>query len=310
METTLNNIHTTYSQTHLSTLQPSDYPVKSSCRILYLTNRCNLACTYCYEGLGDTFKYGSMVPAIPSLDQLTEQVDGIIAEEPEEEKQTMFVLFGGEPLMQWENMKGVMLHAAAQKNNIHFNAITNGVLFTKPKFLKDFVSFFKEHPEINGKFSVDVSFDGVGNGERIYRNGKKSAPTVLKALSILSHIHENVLKFKWRIRYTIQEANINNWKEDILHLNKAFKPHRIITSIDSGMEDKNSIIHEKLKRDITSLRYLWQTKMLSTPICGFFCDTCNECSGTHDYKHYYSDKGLVKKYVHSKSMESFDHFYI
>ena len=157
-----------------------------------------------------------MVPAIPSLKQLIKQVDDIIAEEPEEEKQTLFLLFGGEPLMQWKNMKDVMLHAMLQKNNIHFNAITNGVLLTKPKFLKDFISFFKEHHDITQKFSLDISFDGVGNGERVYRNGKKSAPTVLKALAMLSAIDEEIMKFRWRIRYTIHEANIDRWKEDIL----------------------------------------------------------------------------------------------
>ena len=61
--------------------------------------------------------------------------------------------------MQWKNMKDIMLHAMLQKNNIHFNAITNGVLLTKPKFLKDFISFFKEHHDIIQKFSLDISFD-------------------------------------------------------------------------------------------------------------------------------------------------------
>jgi len=301
----LTDIHDTYSIRGKES-NPISNPVKSSLRILYLTNRCNLACTYCYEGLGDTFKYGGMVPAIPSLKQLIKQVDDIIAEEPEEEKQTLFLLFGGEPLMQWKNMKDVMLHAMLQKNNIHFNAITNGVLLTKPKFLKDFISFFKEHHDIIQKFSLDISFDGVGNGERVYRNGKKSAPTVLKALAMLSAIDEEIMKFRWRIRYTIQEANIDRWKEDILHLNKTFNPYRIITSIDSAMEDKNLNAHEKLKRDISSLRSLWKTKALNTPVCGFFCDTCDECAGTHDYKYYYTDKGLTKKQLHSENMGPFE----
>ena len=65
----LTDIHDTYSIRGKES-NPILNPVRSSLRILYLTNRCNLACTYCYEGLGDTFKYGGMVPAIPSLEQL------------------------------------------------------------------------------------------------------------------------------------------------------------------------------------------------------------------------------------------------
>ena len=122
---------------------------------------------------------------------------------------------------------------------------------------------------------------------------------------MLSAIDEEIMKFRWRIRYTIQEANIDRWKEDILHLNKTFNPYRIITSIDSGMEDKDLNAHEKLKRGISSLRSLWETKALNTPICGFFCDTCNECSGTHDYKYYYTDKGLTKKQLHSENIGPF-----
>ena len=302
----LNDIHDAYFFRSKES-NPVLNPVRSSLRILYLTNRCNLACTYCYEGLGDTFKYGGMAPAIPSLEQLIKQVDDIIAEEPEEEKQTLFLLFGGEPLMQWKNMKSVMLHAMPKKNNIHFNAITNGVLLTKPKFVEDFISFFKEHQDITQKFSLDISFDGVGNGERVYRNGKKSAPTVLKALAMLSAIDEKEMKFKWRIRYTIQRANIDHWKKDILYLNDIFNPYRIITSIDSEMNaDEDANVYEKLKRDITSLRYLWETKALNTPVCGFFCDTCNECAGTHDYKYYYTDKGLTKKVTHSKNVGPFN----
>ena len=110
-------------------------PINSNLHTLYMTNRCNLACTYCYEGLGDTFKYGGMAVNIPTPDELRKQIDNIIITD-DDNIQSNILLFGGEPLMQWVNMKICLEYAVDKKENIHFGTVTNGVLFNKPKFFK------------------------------------------------------------------------------------------------------------------------------------------------------------------------------
>jgi len=282
-------------------------PINSNLHTLYMTNRCNLACTYCYEGLGDTFKYGGMAVNIPSPDELKKQIDNIIITD-DENIQSNILLFGGEPLMQWPNMKICLEYAVDKKQNIHFGTVTNGVLFNKPKFLENFNNFFNKRPDIKQKFSLDISFDGKGNGERVYRSGKKSALDVIKAIEIISK-----LDYNWRIRYTIQKDNVYDFAEDILRLAKTFAPNRIITSIDSAMsegitDEAHHALADVVDNQIELLRDEWISKRLHVSVCEFFCDKCNGCHGQHKYYNYYTNKGLVRKKLANENAEPFNHF--
>jgi len=282
-------------------------PINSNLHTLYMTNRCNLACTYCYEGLGDTFKYGGMAVNIPSPDELRKQIDNIIITD-DDNIQSNILLFGGEPLMQWVNMKICLEYAVDKKENIHFGTVTNGVLFNKPKFLENFNNFFNKRPDIKQKFSLDISFDGKGNGERVYRSGKKSALDVINAIEIISK-----LDYNWRIRYTIQKDNVYDFAEDILRLAKTFAPNRIITSIDSAMsegitDEEHRALADVVDNQIDLLRDEWISKRLHVSVCEFFCDKCNGCHGQHKYYNYYTNKGLVRKKLANENAEPFNHF--
>jgi sulfatase maturation enzyme AslB (radical SAM superfamily) len=282
-------------------------PINSNLHTLYMTNRCNLACTYCYEGLGDTFKYGGMAVNIPTPDELRKQIDNIIITD-DDNIQSNILLFGGEPLMQWVNMKICLEYAVDKKENIHFGTVTNGVLFNKPKFLENFNNFFNNRPDIKQKFSLDISFDGKGNGERVYRSGKKSALDVIKAIEIISK-----LDYNWRIRYTIQKDNVYDFAEDILRLAKTFAPNRIITSIDSAMsegitDEEHRALADVVDNQIDLLRDEWISKRLHVSVCEFFCDKCNGCHGQHKYYNYYTNKGLVRKKLANENAEPFNHF--
>ena len=81
--------------------------------IIYLTSDCNLACEYCYESLNNKEK------VIPTKEQLKKNVDIVL--EREKEGQVLFVLFGGEPTLEFESIKFVTEYALSKRENVIFN---------------------------------------------------------------------------------------------------------------------------------------------------------------------------------------------
>jgi len=261
----------------------------SAVNTLYLTNQCNLACTYCYEDLGGKEKEKL------SEEQLMTNID-LVLEREQDNEQTLFVLFGGEPTLVWDKCKFAMEYALSKKQNCHFNMITNGIKFLNDDFAKEFKNY-----KYNKYISVDCSFDGSGNAERVYHSGKESLEDMFK-------VFEQFKKYKieWRLRYTINRANVSKIVEDLVEIYVMYKPKRLITSIAWTTlidGDKELIILAKDK-----LRILWQQNMMTSPVCDMFCDMCNGCANTLDYKAYYSENGEVRVDKNNKIVGSFSDF--
>jgi len=115
---------------------------------LFLAQRCNLRCTYCYGGGGEYGDAGMMSEetAIRAVDWLLEQSG--------ENERVSVSYFGGEPLLAFPLLKKVTAHlretAAAAGRQAGFAVCTNGVLLDE-----DSIGWFKE----NG-FRLLVGFDG------------------------------------------------------------------------------------------------------------------------------------------------------
>lgn len=258
---------------------------------LYFTNKCNLACTYCYEVLD------GRPTQIMNQDQIKKNIDTVIEREPRDQ-QTLFILFGGEPLLEWESVKFAMDYASSLKENVSFLMITNGLRLLEKELLLDLVNnkFYR-----NGRFVMEISFDGVGNQERIYKNGKLSENNVLKVFSLLK---TNNIKF--RIRYTINRQNYKYFKDDMIALINTYGPERLVTSATYSEfnEEELSIISNT--RD--ELVFMWNQQQITTPICEFFCNTCNGCSVSKENKSYFSTEGNVKNINNFKNQDGFEHF--
>ena len=153
------------------TLTDKKITENSGVNTLYLTNQCNLACTYCYEDLSNKEK------EVLTEERLKKNID-IILERENEESQTLFILFGGEPTLEWNKCKIAIDYALSKKKFCTFNMITNGI-----KFLKD--DFCEEYKKYQQYISLDVSFDVSGNQERIYHSGKESTNDMYKVFKQL-----------------------------------------------------------------------------------------------------------------------------
>jgi len=266
-------------------------PVGSGVNVLYFTNKCNLACTYCYEDLP------GRPPQIMSKEDIRKSID-MILERENPDSQTLIVLFGGEATLEWENVCYAMEYAYSKKTNLHFNLTTNGIRYLKQDFIDQTKSNFFYR---TGMLSIDISFDGIGNGDRITHNSKDSTPLMIE-------VFRNLLKngIKYRIRYTIQRQNIDNIYEDMTRIVNTFKPTRLITSVAwSTLADGDRAKLENLKN---LMRDDWINNRIKTPVCELFCDMCSGCGERKELKTYFTDEGNVTTYGNYENSPDFHDF--
>lgn len=263
----------------------------SGVNVIYFTNRCNLACTYCYEDLKDR-------PAqILTKEQIMNSVD-IILEREKPEEQTLFVLFGGEVTLEWENAKFMMDYAYSKKKNVHFNISTNGIKFKDELFIKEYK---KLKYNLLNLTSIDISFDGIGNSERITHSGKD---TTLQMLDIFKKL--NAYKVDFRLRYTIHNLNINFLYQDLKFILEKIKPKRLITSVAWSKLSQNEI--NQLQEVKNVLRSEWQNNLITIPVCEMFCDMCNGCAVQKELKTYFSDEGNINTLKNNENAKVFGDF--
>jgi uncharacterized protein len=132
---------------------------------LHLTDRCNLACRYCYAQSGTTDM--TFETAVAAIERVAEGLNcGII-------------FFGGEPLLCkpliWQIMDWC---EARDPNRFHYKVTTNGTLLDE--------AFLDE--AVRRDLHVALSHDGVREAHdacRIWPDGKGTYPAVSKALALL-----------------------------------------------------------------------------------------------------------------------------
>jgi len=279
------------SDFYVGDLTDKPVPSGSGVNVLYFTNKCNLACTYCYEDLP------GRPPQILTKDDIRKSIDQIIARE-DPSKQTLIVLFGGEPTLEWENVCFAMDYAYSKKTNIHFNMTTNGIKYLSQKFIDETKSNFFYKMKL---LSIDVSFDGVGNKDRIFHNGSDSTSAMIEVFTNL--VKSN---FRYRLRYTIHKLNVKGAYMDMTKITKTFKPERVIISVAwDTLEDED---YKTLTTIKDQFRSDWINKAISVPVCELFCDMCNGCGERKELKTYFTNEGNVTTYGNYENAPKFHDF--
>lgn len=276
-------------------MNTSNKPVQTGygVNVMYLTNKCNLACTYCYEDLS------GRPSQLQTKQNIKDHIDEILLRERDPTQQTLILLFGGEATLEWENCKYLMEYAYSKKKNIHFQLTTNGIKFLSNKFLEEYANNYFVKKKL---LSIDISFDGVGNRERVYHNGMKTANDVIKVFRKL-----NERGVSWRLRYTFHNLNIHAAYEDISKLAKVFKPDRIITSI--AWDTLNSDQIQELVKVKDLLRDDWINNRIDIPVCELFCDTCDGCGVKKESVQLFTDEGNIKERKWNENDGEFSDFH-
>jgi len=153
---------------------------------LFVVQKCNLKCTYCYGNEGEYGEKGIM-----NVETARKAVDWLIYES-KEKKELGISFFGGEPLMNFSLIKKITQYAKIQGSKFgkqfEFGITTNGVLLNDEN-----ISFMMQ----NNMIPV-ISFDGpkeIHDKNRLFKNGKGTYDyTVIKIKELLKNIPNSICR--------------------------------------------------------------------------------------------------------------------
>ena len=166
-------------------LPPAGFPLTTM--VLNVTNKCNLACTYCYEYGEDKIvdtRYGKQ-PKFMSEETAEESVEFLLAESRGQEVAHL-TFFGGETLLNFPVLQKTVAYArrraAEEGKRIEFSLTTNATLL-EPRIIEWLA---------DNHIGVTVSIDGpkeVQDGLRVFHNGRGSYDVVLPKIKELLRVH-------------------------------------------------------------------------------------------------------------------------
>lgn len=177
---------------------------------LFLTNACNLRCTYCYASAGEYKGSMDMPTALAA-------VELIVKNALELNKPEFRVSYhgGGEPTLAWDALTASALRAEelAKKHGltVSLNVASNGVL---PSWKVDWL--------VRHIHEFSVSYDGPAWVQDRYRptvTGRGSAETVEATLR-----HFDSHGVNYGVRLTVTEESVDHLAEIVAYLLKRFSP--------------------------------------------------------------------------------------
>ena len=178
--------------------------VKALC--LHIAHDCNLACRYCFAEEGEY--HGRK--ALMSLDVGKKALDFLIANSGSR-KNLEVDFFGGEPLMNWEVVKGLVKYGREQEKlhhkNFRFTLTTNGVL------LNDEIMEFCNREMGNVVLSIDGRKE-VHDRMRPFRKGAGSYDLIVPKFQKFA---ESRNQDRYYVRGTYTHFN-PDFAQDVLHL--------------------------------------------------------------------------------------------
>lgn len=168
---------------------------------IYLSEECNLRCSYCYEGDKKRKK-------IMSSEALRKSLDFIMANNQGEEDINLTFL-GGEPLMNkkkiYEFIDLVEKEYSEASNNFRYAITTNGVLLDEK-----LIELFKNH-----SFDVSISIDGDKQTHNLNRVSVDGKDVYGKIIANMEQLQESGLYFS--VRMTATQNNIHILSANVRH---------------------------------------------------------------------------------------------
>lgn len=194
---------------------------------LYITNKCNFRCEYCFVNFGEEIMDFSL--AKKAINDFYERDRNVIP-----------TFMGGEPLIEWSLIKKIV-NFAEEKGIKRFNVATNGLLVNKQK-----MDYFSKH-----NFTIQFSFDGIeesqnsrkkydGNTSDSRINLSKVSSSFLELENRLNLFLEFQDKVNFEVRMTLTGKNVNFLSDSVIFLlKKGFNKNRIniMPAINTGWNE-------------------------------------------------------------------------
>lgn len=234
-------------------LPPADFPLNTM--VLNVTNKCNLACTYCYEYGEDKIvdtKYGKQ-PKFMSDETAEESVEFLLAES-RDQPVAHLTFFGGETLLNFPVLKKTAAYArrrfAEEGKRVEFSLTTNATLL-KPEIIEWLA---------DNQIGVTISIDGpkpVQDGLRVFHNGKGTYDVVLPKIKALLGRHTSR---PIGARVTLTQKNMNvleiyrHLKEEVGFWEVGLAPVTTQDHRDYAITDEKK---DDMLRQFEELAYEW-----------------------------------------------------
>lgn len=270
--------------------------------ILYLTTDCNLRCEYCYESNNrKELKTPLKLDLVSAYKQMQEAYSN-------KNEGNTIVLFGGEPLLEYNLMQQIFKINLVKFNNwFCFTINTNGLLLNK--YIMEDINKYRKYMAI----SFNISYDGTGTDRRVYPNGKSAKMDILKSIALADSNN-----FSFGISYTIQKAN-SNIDTIINDIDKLFSTYHNLVKIELGYDIKEVLtslnidnihdytnellnklcdnVYNKYHKSICCNKYNSSNNTIS-PICA----KCKKCNFIGDRVYVFDNKTISKK-LHENDKE-------
>lgn len=267
--------------------------------VIYLTTKCNLDCSYCYERRnrlteGFVHKEATKEDVHLFIDELVEREDDI---------NSCVVIFGGEPLLKPDLIEEVIDYGVSKKpGKISYDIITNATLIDENTALR-LLKIYKKLQENYSSFQLEISYDVSGQSERKYANGKDTNNDVLSSLKLLRS-----LNIPYTISYVVNPSNYANVIRDVLYIIIALKAEKVCIKWARYDLEKIHIDVDEIKSAISNdLFYIFNK--YNVPICEEVCPVCRLCDKCKSGNNYYiPGKGNYK--IESYTNIDFNHFII
>ncbi|PKP59328.1 radical SAM/SPASM domain-containing protein [Candidatus Atribacteria bacterium HGW-Atribacteria-1] len=169
--------------------------------LIYITNECNLNCSYCFQKGERKYSYTSLTEqTIDAILSGMEKLLGKFHTTPSKR----ITIFGGEPLLPKNKNTVNYLCSRLQEdreNIYHLGIITNGI------FIPSYIDEFKKHNNIINY--IKVTLDGpekIHNQSRIFRNGQGTYKIIINNIKLFL---EQIQNIKVYINILLNERNIN-----------------------------------------------------------------------------------------------------
>lgn len=203
--------------------------VKALC--LHIAHDCNLRCSYCFAGTGEYMGHRSLM----SLEVGKKAIDFLI-ENSGNRRNLEVDFFGGEPLMNFDVVKGIVEYAREKEKesnkNFRFTITTNGILLDEEKRayinenMHNVVLSLDGRKEINDE--VRKRIDGKGSYDRI--------------LPLIKKMVDERGEKDYYVRGTFTRKNLD-FGADVLHLADLgfdqISVEPVVAAKDSGLDIRN-----------------------------------------------------------------------
>jgi uncharacterized protein len=210
----LEHLHFFEPETPPNDLVPNDGSPAYDTVVLFLTNQCNLRCTYCYASSGD-YPERRM-----SWEMAKAAIDLVLFEVAKRKGGTLTLGFhgGGEPSMNWTVLKRSVEHVIALAKQYGVTCQISGAFNGSwSQRTLDFI--------LNHFTEISLSFDGtpkVQNAQRPTSSNHGSSSKVERTLRALDQA-----LFSYGIRMTVTEFSVDALAESVRYICENFSPKRI-----------------------------------------------------------------------------------